>query len=386
MDSGNKRLIICCDGTWNEPDEKVDQDPTDEPEPTNVLKIARGIAPADGKGITQVVYYDAGVGTQGFFDKYIGGAFGRGLSENIRQTYRFIANNYVEGDELFLFGFSRGAFTVRSLAGFIGAVGLLEKHDLNRVPEAFAYYRNRPEKRASSPQERRLNKRLTSPPRTPIPIKFIGVWDTVGALGIPLTLRSAGRRRKVNFHDTQLGEDVEHAYHALAVDEKRRPFKPTLWYWKVPGGPGKNQTIEQVWFAGVHSNIGGSYRNTGLSDIALKWMARKAKRIGLQFTQPFDDFLNQYWDKAEEGRLEDSYSRWYRKYFREIGPNQFGDIRCEKWNVPGERVHPTAEAAIHKSFAGNANGKSFKYEPKNLMRALEKGLSVWKAWQSRTEV
>ena len=383
MDPGNKRLIVCCDGTWNEPDQKVDKDPTDEPEPTNVLKTVRGIAPVDGKGGTQVVYYDAGVGTQGFPDKYVGGASGRGLSENIRQAYRFIANNYVEGDELFLFGFSRGAFTVRSLAGFIGAVGLLEKEDLNRVPEAFAYYRVRPQKRAGSPEERRLNKRVTSPPRTPIPITFIGVWDTVGALGIPVRLPIPATWRKWNFHDTQLGEHVKHAYHALAVDERRRPFQPALWKWEGPGGPVKGQTIEQVWFAGVHSNIGGSYRNTGLSDIALKWMARRAQRLGLEFTDSFNNFLNRYWDKAEAGRLEDSFSFWYKtgrilgtRYVREVGPEQHLDIRRKAWKVPGERVHPTAEAAIGKLFTGNSDGEP--YEPKNLKQALADKLPVWK--------
>lgn len=385
MEPGNKRLIVCCDGTWNEPDQKVDKDPTDEPEPTNVLKTARGIAPVDGHGIPQVVYYDAGVGTLGFVDRYVGGGFGRGLSENIRQAYRFIANNYVDGDELFLFGFSRGAFTVRSLAGFIGAVGLLEKHDLNRVPEAFAYYRVRPDKRAGSPEEHRLNKRVTSPPRPSIPIKFIGVWDTVGALGIPLTLQSVGRRRNVNFHDTQLGEDVEHACHALAVDEKRRPFKPTLWYWKALDGPGNHQTIQQVWFAGVHSNVGGSYRNTGLSDIALKWMIEMAMPLGLEFTQPFNDSLGKVCNEAEKGRLEDSFSAWYKvgrifrsRYVREIGPNQHSGIRREEWTVPGESVHPTAEAAIGKLFAGNPGGEP--YHPKdNLMPVLTKEeLPVWK--------
>lgn len=383
MNPGNKRLIVCCDGTWNEPDEKVDKDPTDEPEPTNVLKTARGIAPVDGHGIPQVVYYDAGVGTLGFVDRYVGGGFGRGLSENIRQAYRFVANNYLEGDELFLFGFSRGAYTVRSLAGFIGTVGLLEKEDLNRVPEAFAYYRVRPDKRKCSAEKRRLNERLASLRRTSIPIKFIGVWDTVGALGIPVRLPIPAKWRKWNFHDTQLGENVKHACHALAVDERRRPFQPTLWKWEDPGGPVKGQTIEQVWFAGVHSNIGGSYRNTGLSDIALKWMARRAKRLGLEFTDSFNDFLNQYWDKAETGRLEDSFSFWYKtgriigtRYVREVGPDQHCDIRRKAWKVPGESVHPTAEAAIGKLFAGNSDGEP--YEPENLKQALIDKLPVWK--------
>ena len=127
MEKGGKRLVICCDGTWNEPDQEVHDNPADETEPTNVLKIVRGLAPVDGEQVPQVVYYDTGVGTQGPLDKYVGGGLGGGLSENIQQAYRFIANNWREGDELFLFVFSRGAYTVRSLAGFLGVAGLLSK-------------------------------------------------------------------------------------------------------------------------------------------------------------------------------------------------------------------------------------------------------------------
>ena len=99
MEKGNKRLVICCDGTWNEPDQEVHDNPADETEPTNVLKVVRGLAPVDGGQVPQVVYYDTGVGTQGLADKYAGGGLGSGLSENIQQAYRFIANNYREGDE-----------------------------------------------------------------------------------------------------------------------------------------------------------------------------------------------------------------------------------------------------------------------------------------------
>ena len=150
MEKGNKRLVVCCDGTWNEPDQEVDDNPADETEPTNVLKVVRGLAPVDGGQVPQVVYYDTGVGTQGLADKYTGGGLGSGLSENIQQAYRFIANNYREGDELFLFGFSRGAYTVRSLAGFIGAAGLLRKENLRLLPEAYALYRLPADKREGS--------------------------------------------------------------------------------------------------------------------------------------------------------------------------------------------------------------------------------------------
>lgn len=378
MGPGNKRLIICCDGTWNEPDQKVDNNPADETEPTNVLKTVRGIAPVDDNNFPQVVYYDAGVGTRGFVDKFLGGVLGVGVSRNVQQAYRFIANNYHDGDELLLFGFSRGAYTVRSLAGFIGTAGLLEKENLRFVPEAYAFYRLPPNKRAGSRPERRL-KRLKRPPRTGIPIEFIGVWDTVGALGAPTPILGRLTRRVVSFHDTQLGKDVKHAYQALAVDERRRPFQPDLW----TGDPAPCQTIRQVWFAGVHSNVGGSYRNTGLSDIALKWLAGRAARHGLEFTEAFKSFLEDQSGTAEQGRLEDSFSFVYkalgafgvRPYVREIGLNQHGKIRRQDWKVPGEMVHPSAVAAMGKPFAGNADDKP--YGPENLKKALDDGLPVW---------
>ncbi|MYF06662.1 MAG: DUF2235 domain-containing protein, partial [Rhodospirillaceae bacterium] len=184
MEKGGKRLVICCDGTWNEPDQEVHDNPADETEPTNVLKIVRGLAPVDGEQVPQVVYYDTGVGTQGPLDKYVGGGLGGGLSENIQQAYRFIANNWREGDELFLFGFSRGAYTVRSLAGFIGVAGLLRKENLRLLPEAYALYRLQPDKRDNSMVRKRLES-AGEPSRRPVPIRFIGVWDTVGALGAP---------------------------------------------------------------------------------------------------------------------------------------------------------------------------------------------------------
>ena len=375
MDKGNKRLVICCDGTWNEPDQEVDDNPADETEPTNVLKVVRGLAPVDGEQVPQVVYYDTGVGTQGLADKYVGGGLGSGLSENIQQAYRFIANNYHEGDELFLFGFSRGAYTVRSLAGFIGVAGLLRKENLRLLPEAYALYRLSPDKRDGAMVQKRLNK-AGEPSRRPVPIRFIGVWDTVGALGAPTPILGRLTRKRVSFHDTQLGHNVENAYHALAVDERRRPFQPDLW----TGAPAENQTVQQVWFAGVHSNIGGGYRDCGLSNIALAWLADRAASNGLEFT---DSIAGPECGTADEGRLEDSFSASYqalrllrvRPYEREIGPKQCGDIRSGGDIVPGESAHPSAVEAIGKRFASNTG--SAAYEPKNLIGALEGGLPTW---------
>jgi len=375
VERGNKRLVICCDGTWNEPDQEVDDNPADETEPTNVLKVVRGLAPVDDEQVPQVVFYDTGVGTQGLADKYVGGGLGSGLSEKIQQAYRFIANNYREGDELFLFGFSRGAYTVRSLAGFIGVAGLLKKENLRLLPEAYALYRLCPERRDGAIVQKRLNE-ADEPSRRPVPIKFIGVWDTVGALGAPTPTLGRLTRKWVSFHDTQLGDNVENAYHALAVDERRRPFQPDLW----TGAPTENQTVQQVWFAGVHSNIGGGYRDCGLSNIALAWLADRAASNDLEFT---DSIAGLECGTADEGRLEDSFSASYhalrllrvRPYEREIGPKQCGDIRSGRDIVRGESAHPSAVKAIGKDFASNTG--STAYEPKNLIGALEGGLPTW---------
>ena len=375
MEKGNKRLVICCDGTWNEPDQRVDYNPADETEPTNVLKVVRGLAPVDGSQVPQVVYYDTGVGTQGLADKYVGGGLGSGLSENIQQAYRFIANNYHYGDELFLFGFSRGAYTVRSLAGFIGVAGLLRKENLRLLPEAYALYRLSPERREGSMVQKRL-KEVGEPSRCPIPIKFIGVWDTVGALGAPTPILGRLTRKRVAFHNTQLGDNVEHAYHALAVDERRRPFHPDLW----TGTAVKDQTIQQVWFSGVHSNIGGGYRNTALSDITLAWLTDRAASYGLEFR---GSVVRLEPGAASQGRVEDSFTAGYkalrlvhvRPYVREIGPMQFGEIRSRDSLVPGESVHQSAVEAIGKRFVPNTRNKS--YTPRNLMRALNDGLPIF---------
>ena len=349
MEQGNKRLIICCDGTWNEPDERVDDNPADETEPTNVLKVVRGINPVDSKGVPQVVYYDTGVGTQGLVDKYIGGGLGRGISENIQQAYRFIANNYHDGDEIVpvwlqpwcLHGALIGRLHRRCRPPGKGRIcGVFP-----RLMRSIGYH----QRNAEIPFLTKRLKQLDSPPRCPIPIKFIGVWDTVGALGAPTPILGRYTRGKVCFHDTQLGKDVQHAYHALAVDERRRPFQPDLWR----GMPAEGQTIEQVWFSGVHSNVGGSYRNTVLSNITLNWLTDCAANHDLEFTKEITAVAPK---PAESGRLENSFSFGYKAlrslgvspYAREIGPQQCGDIRGQDWIVPGESVHPSAKAAIGK--------------------------------------
>ena len=200
-----KRIVICGDGTWNERD-RLDKT-TGTRRPTNVTKTARAVLPRDAKGASQVVYYHAGVGTGGVLDSLTGGAFGDGVEHNIREMYRFIAYNHEPGDELYLFGFSRGAYTVRSLAGFLDFAGLVSKSEDYYVPDLYACYvaaRGRPvcpdlpgwkrlfvDPCRNGPGARLQDRRATSPK-----VRFLGVWDTVGSLGPPGLLGQIARRLK----------------------------------------------------------------------------------------------------------------------------------------------------------------------------------------------
>jgi uncharacterized protein (DUF2235 family) len=266
-----KRLIVCCDGTWN----RADQQSAGEPCPTNVVKLAYRIAKRDGAGVPQVVHYDHGVGTGNSLDRLTGGAFGQGLEENIHSAYRFLVANYEDGDEIFLFGFSRGAFTARSVAGMVRNCGILKRESVRHYTDAIALYRDTV-RGPDDPFSVDFRGAHCVCGDRGVPIRFIGVWDTVGALGIPVRGLRALTRGKHQFHDTELSGSVQHAFHALAIDERRAPFTPTLWYQK----PKPDQTVEQVWFAGVHSDVGGGYPRAGLSDIALEWMLDRATHVG----------------------------------------------------------------------------------------------------------
>ena len=270
-----KRLIICCDGTWNTPEMES---------PTNVVRLAKAVKKRGEDGTLQLVYYDEGVGTAGWVDKIIGGAMGEGLDVNVRQAYRFLANNHEDGDEIYLFGFSRGAYTVRSLAGLIGYAGMLQRHQLTEFTEAYELYRTN--KEANAP----VATAFRSSHKTEVPqIKLLGCWDTVGALGIPDKLPGIGLDRRFNrryrWVDDQLGQHVANAMHALAIDERRREFAPTHMMSR-----GKEQKVEEVWFAGDHGSVGGGAKHKEpLARFALEWMVDGMERHGLSVDKNFTD-------------------------------------------------------------------------------------------------
>ncbi|MEA2572477.1 MAG: hypothetical protein QOI24_4478 [Acidobacteriota bacterium] len=265
-----KKLVICCDGTWATADQVTTKG---EPCVTNVVKIAVRTAKEDGD-VPQVIYYDQGVGTGDVLDKVVGGVAGEGLFENINDAYRFLIANYQPGDELYVFGFSRGAYTARSMVGMVRKCGILRREHAGRYHEAAELYRNADVSPNDDPAKKFRAEHSFSD-RTEV--KFLGMWDTVGSLGVPVWGFGSLAKNKYKFHDTELSGDVRFAYHALAIDERRGPFKPTLW----SHVPKDDQYVEQVWFAGVHTDIGGGYENPGLSDITLSWMLGKAEERGL---------------------------------------------------------------------------------------------------------
>ncbi|UXA15510.1 DUF2235 domain-containing protein [Mycobacterium sp. SMC-8] len=259
-----RRLVICCDGTWKR---------SDDPLVSNIEKIARAVRTQATDGTNQLVLSSNGVGTNGFADRIVGGAFGVGLDNAVIGAYRFLALNYRPGDQIFVFGFSRGAYTARSLVGMIARIGLLNPPGVvqNRLLNAMEIYRRRPRDGTTTTEIEEFRASTYRGSDEP-GFRFLGVFDTVGALGAPgLT------RKKYKFHDVDLTEKVEFARQALAIDERRLTFSPCLWK------PNRITDIKQVWFEGVHSDIGGGYPATAPADLTLRWMVHEASERGLEF-------------------------------------------------------------------------------------------------------
>jgi uncharacterized protein (DUF2235 family) len=353
-----RRIVVCADGTWNRPDQRSGGVEA----PTNVVKLARAITPVDSHGVTQIVHYEPGVGTHDVEDTLFGGAFGKGMDDNIRACYRFLIHNYIPGDELYLFGFSRGAYTVRSLAGLLRNSGLLRPESADQEDDAFALYRDRNDSaHPNAPRATWFRARHAYPPVT---ISCIGVWDTVGALGLPVEFFDGLTHQKYAFHDVTLSSRVQNAFHALAIDERRKPFAPTLW--EQPAEDRGKNWVEQAWFPGVHANVGGGYPDASLSDIALRWMIeRVTERCGLAVDELF---LARITNPSPTGRLYDSRNLGYRmlgELERQI------DVRAAANERRGVRtweyVHESAQRRLRDTASTAA-----AYRPRNLAAYLER--------------
>jgi len=355
-----RNLVVCCDGTWNTAEQRHDGVPV----PTNVIRLYNALADAN-EGVAQLKYYHPGVGTEpGFWDRVLGGATGGGLDRNIMSAYHWLCRQYVAQDRIYLFGFSRGAYTARSLAGFMSLVGLLDVSDLSpkdtwaRIERAFQRgYRERRETRADWKNAKWAFHTLDDGSEE-IPVEMVGVWDTVGALGIPndlgiLNLLDATDEHM--FHDTSLGRLTLHARHAVALDEIRASFQPTLWT-----NP-HDRDLKQVWFPGVHCDVGGGYRETGLSDIALKWMIDEAKALDLGFRK---EMVRQIRPDARDV-LHDSWTDVFR-----LLPNM-------PRSVP--RLDPTGKtppADVHRSVTDRRKTPPISHAPYRTTVALgRKGAS-----------
>lgn len=274
-----KRLVVCCDGTW-----KAESSDT----VSNIVKIAQAVSlrgtDDNGEVVGQRVFYVSGPGARGFAtDKLLGGAFGYGLEANLSSAYWQLALNYEPGDEIYIFGFSRGAYTARSLAGMIDRLGILKPEAMIRkqiYKEALDIYRTPKPLRGDPVPDRAVQFRADNSFPESSRIHFLGVFDTVGALGIP-----GISRRRYKFLDVHLSAGVHCARQALSIDDRRRAFEPCLWTVPVELRHKYRRTdrVKQVWFEGKHSDVGGGLERCVLSDLSLRWMIHEAHAEGLEF-------------------------------------------------------------------------------------------------------
>lgn len=316
-----KRLIVCCDGTWNDPQ----QEENGQPAPTNVFKLYNAVAELGAAGEQQIRYYHPGVGAGGgIIDPVLGGALGVGITRQICSAYQWLASHYAPGDEIYLFGFSRGAFTARCVAGFLGyglidPLGLAPAEVWDRVHKAYDEgYRKRKRLSAVNAGWDLFNGGAATP------VRFVGVWDTVGALGIPddlALLNLFDDPAEWRFHDSALGDHVLTGRHAMAIDEMRSSFCVTRW-----SNIGAHADALELWFPGVHSDVGGGYANTDLSAGALDWMIGEAKKVGLGFHAYAAGFIQ----PDPLGQMHDSYK------------GVFAHMRSRPRNIPAMQATSTA--------------------------------------------
>ena len=341
----SKRLVICCDGTWNTPDKLKGGVYAI----TNVARVALGTPSIGADGREQAVYYDKGVGT-GKFDLLRGGVFGWGLSRNIKEAYTFLVRCYEPGDDVFLFGFSRGAYTVRSLAGLIRNSGLLKRNFEEKIDEAYKLYRKPGDAAKPRSNEMTLFRKSFSHETN---IHFIGVWDTVGALGVPMLVNIPLISKRWTFHDVKLSTYVDNAFHALAIDEHRKPFTPALWEQQTDSFSFRQrklpQRLEQAWFIGSHSDVGGGYpeNEAGLSRLALEWIVERARECGLTIKIPREMMIHD--------SLHDSMTIMYKLLFS----------RMER------EINGTGNETLHSSVLERLR-EDANYRPQNVQNYLER--------------
>lgn len=291
-----KRIVICMDGTW--------QNIAVSDKLTNVGRIALDTRPMGGDGVQQLVHYSPGIGAETFLgkaqDRIFKGATGEGAEEQIVAAYLFLSLNYTHGDAIYLFGFSRGAFCCRSLAGLIRSCGIIKREHASRVREAFEIYRMNPRKDPEVEKKRKAFReayavgpvydveRGGDQPEA-CSIAYMGVFDTVVMRGVINPNQKFTVDKKYAFHDLMLGGHVRAARQALALDERRSTLRPTFWSnlpaLNIANGFDPNDPeapYQQKWFAGAHGDVGGG-ESDELSEVSRKWVKRGAVKAGLHF-------------------------------------------------------------------------------------------------------
>jgi uncharacterized protein (DUF2235 family) len=317
-----KRLALYLDGTWNQVSDN-----------TNIWRFRALFSPQSADGCAQHAYYSTGLGTQ-FGEKIRGGLFGDGIDQAITSAYEWLIENYAEGDEIFIFGFSRGAYTARSLSGFISKCGLLQGGAPLGVNQLFKRYRRSGERtiwqlkdaQSQGKTDFSFEEGWMLKFSLAVPVKFVGVFDTVGALGVPFPLVHRLFGSAYEFLNTGLRQTNEFAFHAMAIDEHRKEFAPTLWsnQGATSAKPRPIERTEQRWFIGAHANVGGGCFNDPLAQLPFNWLARKAESLGLSFRDGFATEPN-----AANAAILDSYAEFmwgfyrlmtlFRPYYRPIG-------------------------------------------------------------------
>ena len=355
-----KNIVVLSDGTGQEGGEKNN---------TNIYKIFNLL---EDRTKRQVVFYDPGLGTD--WHKLTGNAFGTGISENILQCYRFIFDNYEAGDKIYLFGFSRGAATVRSLSGFIHHFGILPQSRPELIKKAYKIYEDMNGKDFASGPEGATTQ--TSPAEAFVAkhhtmwtnIEFMGCFDTVAALGMSQFAAIDSFIDKIpafkhKFHNYKLSSSVIRAYHALAIDDERKTFHPLFWTGQDENKSLAGRRATQVWFCGMHTDVGGGYENdklSGLSNIPLVWMLEKATKYGLLLYVPNDapDQIPLYvpnktpkeilipedadgiMHNSREGGLNHLYRQEIRHWNDEIGIPWVHQSVLDRANNPANNYHP----------------------------------------------
>ncbi len=330
-----KNIVILCDGTGQIGGKGAS---------TNVYKLFNML---EDRTANQVVYYDPGIGTETFGK--VAQIFGIGFKRNVLNCYEFLFDNFEAGDRIYLFGFSRGAATVRSLATFIEMFGVLPLSRKDLINEAFRIYKMRTNDEEDTHLSfdnvsKRLNRReLKAKEFVDLHhtmwtrVKFVGVWDTVAALGgsghwLSMITDKLFPHR---FHNFSLGPGVDHARHAIAIDDERKTFHPVVWD-SLKDDPAGDR-LKQVWFCGVHTDVGGGYSEPELSYYSLDWMIRESRAKGIRFYEDSrewkkylamkardekdqNDLINGLMHNEQQGFMGKLYKRERRKWDPANGP------------------------------------------------------------------